>query len=69
MFLKAIQLDDSSYIEFSDRITGDGKKLQITLRGMRNDKSVTMMSAVLEHADVALISQIITEWMQQISKE
>jgi len=63
MFLKVIQLDNDSYIEMSDRITAEGKKLQISMRGVRDNKSVTVMSTILEHADVMLLSQIIQDWV------
>jgi hypothetical protein len=68
MFLKAIHLDESSYIEFSDRITGEGTKLQMSMRGLRENKAVTIMSAVLEPGDAALMMQILNEWLQIDSK-
>lgn len=68
MFLKAIHLDENSYIELSDRITGDGTKLQVSMRGLRDNGSVTVMSAVLEHGDAALMMQILNEWIQISSK-
>jgi hypothetical protein len=64
MFLKAIYLDENSYIEIADRITGDGTKLQISMRGIRDNNAVTIMSAVLNHSDVALMTQILNEWMK-----
>lgn len=68
MFLKAIHLDENSYIEFTDRITGDGTKLQLSLRGLRDNKIVTVMSALLEPGDAALMVQILTEWLQSANK-
>lgn len=69
MFLKAIHLDENSYIEFSDRITGSGTKLQISMRGLRDNGSVTVMSALLEHGDSILMIQILNEWIQTSGKE
>lgn len=68
MFLKAIHLDENSYIEFSDRITGDGTKLQISMRGLKDNKAVTVMSAILEPGDAALMMQILGEWLQSGAK-
>jgi hypothetical protein len=69
MFLKAIQLDNSSYIELSDRITVDGSKLQITMRGPKDDRSVTVMSAILEQGDAVLLAQILSEWLSSAHKD
>jgi hypothetical protein len=69
MFLKAIHLDENSYIEFSDRITGNGTKLQISMRGLRDNQAVTVMSASLEPGDAALMIKILTDWLQNTSKE
>ncbi len=63
MFLKAISLDNQSYIELSDRITSDGTMLQISMRGVRDDKSTTLMSALLKKEDAALLGDIISEWL------
>lgn len=69
MFLKAIHLDENSYIEFTDRITGDGTKLQMSLRGLKDNKVVTVMSAMLEPGDCALITQILNDWLKSTPKE
>jgi len=64
MFLRAINLDENSYIEISDRITSNGTKLQLSMRGVKDNKYVTVMSALLEPGDVALMRQIIDEWLK-----
>ena len=64
MFLRAINLDENSYIEISDRITSNGTKLQLSMRGVKDNKYVTVMSALLDPGDVALMRQIIDEWLK-----
>lgn len=68
MFLKAIHLDKNSYLEISDRITANGTKLQVSMRGTRDNEAVTVMSAVLEPGDAALLAQILLEWLGASNK-
>ncbi len=69
MFLKTIQLDSSSFIELSDRITTDGRKLQLTMRGPKDGRSATLMSAILETGDAVLLAQILSEWIESAHKD
>lgn len=65
MYFKTIELDPNSFVEISSRITAQGDKLQLSLRGEKDQGQITIASALLEKSDVELLMNSLQEWLQK----